>query len=203
MENAAEALRLAALVLIFVLVLSITMNAFSQARQSVDQIVISSDREYLTEYVEQSPSTLRIVGAESIVPTIYRAYKENYKILFTFNDQNKDYLYIKKHNDGTIENIYYIDLEKENISDEYLKEYIIKRILFGDTLKRKNRAEWDKYESMVTDIKFNPYGLYNKIKGRTYEEHLGVYFQEEKNGDVTHTTANKSEKRVITYIEKK
>ena len=202
MENAAEALRLAALVLIFVLVLSITMNAFSQARQSVDQIVISSDREYLTEYVEQSPNTLRIVGAESIVPTIYRAYKENYKILFTFKAPNDDYLYIKKHNDGTNEKIYYIDLEKENISDEYLKEYIIKRILFGNDLRTKNPAQWNKYESMVTDIEFNPYGLYNKIKGRTYEEHLGVYFQEEKNGDVTHTTANKSEKRVITYIEK-
>lgn len=193
MENATEALRLAAWVLIFVLMLSISINAFSQARQSIDQIIIDSDREYLNSYVENSPSTRRIVGAESIVPTIYRAYKENYKIQFDFLEgTEKDCLY-KRENSGGIEYIKYIDLERENIADETVKEYIIKRILFG------KKALDNNLETIVSSIIFNEDGLYEKIKGNTYEEHLGIYYQEEKNGDVTGSTANKTEKRVITY----
>jgi len=80
MENAAEALKMAGGVLIFVLALSICINAFTNTRQGIDNIVLYSDREFLTTYVEQNKGTKRIVGAESIVPTIYRAYKENIKI---------------------------------------------------------------------------------------------------------------------------
>ena len=87
MENAAEALRMAGGFLIFVLALTICINAFTQARQGIDDVVLYSDREYLSLYLEQNDSTKRVVGAESIVPTIYRAYKENVKINFAFLDR--------------------------------------------------------------------------------------------------------------------
>jgi hypothetical protein len=97
MENAAQALRLAAWVLIFILALSLCINSFTQARQSVDQILMSTDREYITTYVDQAKNTQRIVGAETIVPTIYRAYKENFKIRFKFleNTGHKKPLYYR------------------------------------------------------------------------------------------------------------
>ena len=81
MENAAEALKIAAWVLIFVVALSMCINSFSQARQTMDTILEYNDKEYSYTYVEDNGSTERIVGYESIIPTIYRAYKENYKII--------------------------------------------------------------------------------------------------------------------------
>lgn len=82
MENVADALKMAAAVLVFVLALSISINAFGEARQSSQIILDSRDREYDYTYVENAESTQRIVSAETIIPSIYRAYKENYKIVF-------------------------------------------------------------------------------------------------------------------------
>ena len=48
------------------------------------------------------------------------------------------------------------------------------------------------------DIKNN--GLYNQIKGKQFTESLGVYYQEEIDGNQSNTPdANKTKKRVITY----
>ena len=71
MENAAEALKLSAWVLIFVVALSICINAFSEARATMDTILEYNDREYNDTYVEEAETTQRIVGYESIIPTIY------------------------------------------------------------------------------------------------------------------------------------
>ena len=83
MENAADALQMAAFVLIFVLALSISINAFGEARQTSQIILDYKDREYDYTYVEDNGETTeRIVSAETIIPSIYKAYKENYKIVF-------------------------------------------------------------------------------------------------------------------------
>ena len=82
MENAADALKIAAAVLIFVVALSISITAFGEARATVTSILEYRDREYDYTYIEDNGTTQRIVGLETIVPTIYRAYKENYKIIF-------------------------------------------------------------------------------------------------------------------------
>lgn len=82
MENAAEALKMAAAFLIFVVALSISINAFGEARRTSQTILDNRDREYDYTYVEDNGTTERIIGAETIVPSIYKAYKENYKIVF-------------------------------------------------------------------------------------------------------------------------
>lgn len=82
MENATDALHMAAAVLIFVLALSISINAFGEVRQTSQTILEYKDREYDYSYVEDNGTTQRIVSAETIIPSIYRAYKENYKIVF-------------------------------------------------------------------------------------------------------------------------
>lgn len=204
MENAAEALKMAAWVLIFVLALSVTMNAFSQARQSIDQIILDSDREYVTEYVEESPSTHRIVGAESVLPTIYRAYKENIKIKF----ENSDYIYQKRNPvnnslediNNSLEDIYTIDLTDESYSDENMRLYILKRILFGSKVIVDETLEG----KISGELKFRDDGFYDVIKGNTYEEFIGVYAQGEENGVIagTESSHNKTEKKVITFVKK-
>ena len=192
MENAAEALKLAAAVLIFVLALSICVNAFAEARIASQTILDYRDREFESEYLDYNrENTERIVGLETIVPSIYKAYKESYKIVF---DEEIE-LYQEKQDDGTWKPINYIDLKEENLASG-TEEKFIKVILYG-----KNSVE----EQYVINfeapgrIKFYEEGLYNKIKGKTFKEKSGIYYTDEVDGAIEGPVANKITKRVITY----
>ena len=73
MENAADALKMAAAVLIFVVALSISINAFSEVRTTATTILNYKDNEYDYTYVQSNGGTERLVGLESIIPTIYKS----------------------------------------------------------------------------------------------------------------------------------
>ena len=209
MENATEALKMAGGVLIFVLALSICINAFTNTRQGIDNLVLYSDREFLTTYVEQNKGTKRIVGAESIVPTIYRAYKENIKINFQFSEnQESDIvpLYtVSSYGSDEDQKIYSIDLDNQVHGSEKQREFFLYNILFGTEIRRimYSNDKYDEYKATISDITFNKNGLYQRLtKGDlmgTYEESLGVYFPPEKDGTTDKSTTNKTEKKVITY----
>jgi len=210
MENAADALKMAAAVLIFVLALSISINAFSEARQASDIILKYNDREYEYTYVEENKDsngnvlTERIVGMESIIPSIYKAYKENYKIVF------KDIiLYIKRNPKINTDDlkINYIDLQNESLpGGEEQKRKFINVILYG---KNFFTLDWInvKKEFEISGIFFNEDwdGLYSRIQNKKFNESLGVYYQEEVEGTSpvgdSMPNVNKTKKRVITYSE--
>ena len=90
MENAADALKMAGSVLLFVIALSIAVLSITQARESADRVLAYSDRETLSiegdsrfyYLAGNNDDTNRYVGKETIIPSIYRAYKENFKIIF-------------------------------------------------------------------------------------------------------------------------
>lgn len=91
MENASDAIIMAGAVLIFVIALSVAMTVFSQARETVDTVVYASDRTNYYEYLEVDISNNvknRIVGLETIIPTLYKYYKENYTVVF-LNENGK------------------------------------------------------------------------------------------------------------------
>ncbi len=211
MENVAHALQIAGFVLIFVLALSISINAFGEARQTAQIILDNTDREYDYTYVEQQTDattgnliTQRIVRAETIIPSIYKAYKENYKIVFKFKTDNplaQDGLYRKKISQTETVPIYYIDLEKEVLGSNKRKEYFIEGIIHGsDQLKLKYSS--DVIQKWInSNIVLNNYSMYDIIKGRNFVEKLGVYYQEELQPDINTPDANKTKKRVITYEE--
>lgn len=219
MENAADALKMAAAVLIFVLALSITISAFSEARQASDIILRYNDREYEDIYIKETEIkdssgrliTERIVGMESIIPSIYKAYKENYKIVFDnpSNLTGREIVLYRKRNatNGTgteWEDKNYIDLENESIAGgEEQKRIFINAILYGKSFYSNSNDpdKWNKVkaEFKTLGIKFNDDGLYSKIKEKKYKESLGVYYQEEVYGDSNMPDANKTKKRVITY----
>ena len=74
MENAVDALKLGAAVLIFVLALSVSVTAFSEARIASSTLLDYRDREFWLGssdywYSEASNQT-RTVGKESIIPSI-------------------------------------------------------------------------------------------------------------------------------------
>lgn len=199
MENAGEALQIAAAVLIFVLALSISINAFGEARQSAQIVLDYQDREYDYTYIVGN-TTQRKVGVEAIVPAIYKAYKENYKIVFDTTKFGSKGLYLKKDKTGNEQGVNSIDLEKEVLGSDAQKERFIKAILYGPD--PSTRTEF------LTNlgIRFlHDEGIYGIIRRNkyTFVEKLGVYYQEELElqGTSNSPDTNKNKKRVITYAD--
>mgnify|MGYP006976120091 FL=1 len=199
MENATDALKMAAAVLIFVLALSISINAFGEARRASQVILDYRDREYDYTYIT-SGTTQRQVGLETIIPSIYKAYKENYKIIFDMQNINdKNGLYSKKNENGNYDEINYIDLEKEVLGSDKQKEEFIKAIIYGkDSISDEYKKEFSDLGINLKDV-----GIYARIKGNKVTEKLGVYYQEDmQTGGSNTPDANKTKKRVITYTDK-
>ena len=140
---------------------------------------------------------------------------EAFKNLFDFfafldNKIEDECLYSKENlTTGEKEYLTYIDLESENISDETKKDYIIKRILFGNEFESGNDnngfdIEYSKDLEKQLKIKFSPEGLYYRLmryvdRNTQFEEELGVYYPDEAQGTNDKSTINKTEKKVITY----
>lgn len=220
MENAIDALHMAAAVLIFVVALSISINAFGEVRMTAQTILDSKDKEYSYTYVEDNGTTERIVGLESIVPSIYKAYKENYKIVFRDDDSSEDAndllgddgIYrVRDSTTGNLVGIYKIDLEEEILGSNTQKEQFIMAILYGSRYAEFNTVK-DNFQQNL-GIYLNNQGIYDKIKnnGTGLRENLGIYYQEEVPTDggagdpnipeSSVPDANKTTKRVITFTK--
>lgn len=198
MENAADALKMAAAVLIFVLALSIIILFFGQVRETADTIIDYRDRE--TQYIDgnyyyKSIGTERQVGLETIVPSIIRAYLENYKIVF---EGLNEPIYTIKLSNGTEIEKYSLDLETnqntqyKNVvlaNDEQKAEFLC-GILYHNF--KTNESQFNK----KFNIKIGQKSLYEQLKNAKVTEYLGVYYQED-NESVPNV--NKIEKRIITY----
>ena len=206
MENAADALLMAGMMMIFILALSLSMTSFSKARSTADKIIEYNDREYEYEYVELNIgrdgeiSTKRIVGVESIIPAIYKAYKENYKIVFKSGDGDDQFIKLYKRNEKFISRI---DLENDVIGSDDEKERFLKCLLNPSDSDPNVQSDIEKFRR--TGFYFDSSecldgvdGLYKYLTSHTFEESLGIYYQEELTETET-PDANKTEKRVITY----
>ena len=94
MENAVEGLKLAFAVLLLTMALSLTIAFFSKARTTAEAVLQSSDKTAYYDYskysVPQDTSGNRIVGYETIIPTLYKYDKERYKVIFKQGSYNAD-----------------------------------------------------------------------------------------------------------------
>ncbi len=210
-ENIADALKMAGSVLLFVMGLSIAILAFSQARESMDIVLSYSDRESLSiegdsrfYYLSNDNDTSRYVGKETIIPAIYRAYKENYKIVFKFPD---DYYLFKKEVKNTEglnkeKEISTLDLANQSLSSDLESRQFLNGIIYGVFTYEDGKTKTD-YISKF-NIKPNNVCLYNylteKEKKYKIKESLGTYYIEDVNETREKVNnVNKTEKRVITY----
>ena len=209
MENAVDALKMAGSVLLFVLALSIAVPAFTNARIAIDAILDKSDRESLTienddrfYYVSSgnasnsSTQLNRRVGLETIIPAMYRAYKENYRIVFVFKDSSY-YLYKK---DG--EEMRTIDLYNQSIASDEQSKVFLNGIIYG--FGNKTDLERTKWETQFGVKSYSGSPLYDYISSYTgnIKEELGAYYMEEVQGGSAGSGITKNnyvEKRVITY----
>lgn len=208
MENASEALFMAFAVLVFVVALSIGISSFSLARQTTQAIVDRTDRDFDYKYISSTLNSegkameIRTVGVETIVPALYRAYKENYIVRFykeengTTNPLN---IYKRKVNGEMVETNE-INLEKESIANQEKATLFIDKVLYGGL---KNVTS---FNNNFENLQVN--GFYDIIKKTKFKEELGVYYIEDVNNgepnsnDDEISEVNKTEKRVITYITK-
>lgn len=217
MENAVEALKMAGSVLIFIIALSIAILLFSQAREAIDSVLKYSDREYATieennrfYYLANINDTQRYVGIETIIPSIYRAYAESYKIVFEFPDDY--YLYEDLSTSRFVRKIDAIDKTGVNSKNlDFLNgivyhKYEPERGNFGTKNKR-----------VLNETSLYDY-ITEKLKTYKIKETLGTYYMEDKideNGNQLNirydynegkktnpseiSDVNKRELRVITY----
>lgn len=209
-ENIADALKMAGSVLLFVMGLSIAILAFSQARESMDIVLSYSDRESLSiegnprfYYLSKDNDTSRYVGKETIIPAIYRAYKENYKIVFKFPD---DYYLFKqevKNAKGLNKEkkISTLDLANQSLSSDLASRQFLNGIIYGDFEYENEKSKNDyinKFKITPNDISLYQY-LTEKESTYKIKEYLGTYHIEDVNGTSEVNAVNKTEKRVITY----
>ena len=89
MENATEAFKMSFAVLVLIVALSLTIYSFTKVRETSAAMTRQKDIKeyYQTLSLENGVSSnnalsSRIVGVETVIPTLYRYYKENYTVLF-------------------------------------------------------------------------------------------------------------------------
>lgn len=92
MENAVEALKMAFAVMVFIIALSVSMISFSKVKATSDLVLYTKDETNYYEYQGAigRAAENRIVGLETIIPTLYKYYKENYTVLFREGNYNFD-----------------------------------------------------------------------------------------------------------------
>lgn len=104
MEDAAEALKMAFSVFAFIIAIGLAFTTFNQSKRVADIVVSSSDRTYVESYTEaeiiDQERYGRVVGAETVIPNLYRYYKEKYSIEIASNNE-------------TIENVFNLDTERQ------------------------------------------------------------------------------------------
>ncbi|MFR2197623.1 MAG: hypothetical protein ACLS90_06285 [Clostridia bacterium] len=212
MENVADALKMAADFLVFITALAIGITSFSQARSTAQILLNYTDREYETQYVESTSTTDRVVGAETIIPTIYRAYKENYKIMFYNSDDNNNKMELFKKGEQPIN---YIDLGSDSkilsLADDAKKDDFIMVLLYGNKAKVTTVTTGEDFRKKMKNeqgINLPEDGIYGTIKSSKFIERFGVYYPDEERessdtGDESSSTnvptANKDKKRIISY----
>lgn len=166
MEDAVEALKLAAWVLIFILALSIVFMVFSQAKEVADIVLNYSDNTYFASYVEAETSNGngRTVGIETVIPTLYRYYKEKYSVDIVVNDK------IEEKFDEEIERKVY---SRNDDTYKYLYENGIPW-LANPNIDIKNRvsAYIGKNADTVNDIRLSKYAnkSLKNYKDQTFTE---------------------------------
>lgn len=197
MENATEALKIVFGIIMFVMALTLSISCFSQASSAIDAIITMRDREVEYTYVKPSSDFNKVVGVETVIPTMYKAYKENFSIYFyeyyNSEDDNKPlvlYNYYDPNGNQAIP-VNYIDLEKE------LLPSATEAINHLNILLGKKRANIQYEKQFVHDD-----GLYEYFKDKKFKEILGEYYQEDAvaGKETDALEINKVKKRKITYI---
>lgn len=200
MENAIDALYMAASILLLVIALAVGISSFSNLRISADRILNFGDRVdkatveengnkvYINYIANTDSSDVRTVKADTVMTTVRRVFKESYTI------------YIKTKNMPT----YGTNLANTVISTEKDQKYNNNLLISKNEQIIKISIDGENYKNLVETGSYHKVSdsfmdqLYDLIKNSYFKEYLGIY-QIETEGDVS--SANKNTYRTITFIE--
>ncbi len=183
MENAAQAIKMAAFVMIFVGALSIAMYSLTKARTTTETILQSSNDRNFYSYVDEDDyiasssefRTERIVQFDSILPTLYRYYKENYRIEFYQSDGTTGIGLYTPRNQIQMTNVLDIDIEMQN--NEYWQG--------------SSQATKENLDKIITNELW-------RYEDRSFKEELGIVETNDSDNELLEDI-NKQTKRVIRY----
>ena len=181
MENVSDALIMAGQVLIFIIALTVCISSFSTLRAGIDSTIsqtetikFAKDSEGYINFIQSRDSgATRIVGAETVVSSMYRAIKEDFTMYLKLKDSTFSLVQTR------------LGDKIDNYEIKYNNEEKCLKITIANDANYISNALLKK-------------GLYDIIKGKKFEEHIGEY-QEEFEGV---SSENKKVNRIITYIEK-
>lgn len=155
MENAVDALKLAFALLVFVIAVALTFSIVGQAKATSDTILAINDKTSLYEYVETSEENAsnkdRIVGFETILPTIYRYAKEQYAVTILDTDGTPIVRY-DLYTEGFMQRWDEILKNVRRTGDKVELEEIRTRIqLVDDVIQKETGKQNAIWSSMTTD----------------------------------------------------
>lgn len=184
MENAAEALKMAAFVLLFLGALSIAMFTLSKARTTSQEILELQDNRNSYAYIENDDyiasnatfKTERVVTFDAILPTIYRYYKENYRVEFYDESGKGIHLYNPRGYLNSTTNALDIDAEMQN----------------NESWQGSPQATKEHLDTIVKSVLMS-------YSDKKFKEELGIIETENASDDPLLDDINKQTKRVIRY----
>jgi len=185
MENAGDALKMAFAVIVFVMALSISIYMFTEARTAADLVLHKSDITRFMDYIEGQDvigTESRIVGLETIIPTLYKYYKENYTVIFRERNGQPLEIYRTKTNTelwsaGYINKYYENDIDKRVCSFDVDEETRRHEPWTGNTLYYKQNLD-----AFLSGGKFynpNGNGMYYDYSD-TFKESFIEHYRKEK-----------------------
>ena len=202
MENAVDALYMGFAVLVFVVALSLSIFSFTEVTSASQRIMDARDKTTMYNYYT-STGTSRIVTREDIIPTLYRAYYENYIVKFENVPelQSAGGLYQVKNKDNRFDNTYLIDLENQTIGSHKDADALITALLqgnLGTLIDEDKNSRFTSFKVLLND------SFYDILGGKTFEEDIGLFFNEDRGGELKEGVydVNKTQKRIITYTYK-
>lgn len=190
MENISDAVKMAGAALIFVLLLTVTLNLYRQARETSDIILYETDR---TNYYQKIRPTqngvTRVVGIETVIPTIYSyCHGGGVSVRIKLKNESKE---SKIHwsstntpgnNNSNDEEIFDVGLESElNGSNATKPEDYIKNLS-----DKYGSAPWkDDRNKQLERINAFLYGGKLEYASGWYLEYIGSFVDEYKNSTFT------------------
>lgn len=200
MENAVEALKMAFAVMLLTLALSLSIAFFSKARATAEMVLQSADETAYYDYTRydlpEDPSGNRIVGYETIIPTLYKYDKERYKV--TFKKGNYD------SSTGELTNVVPLSIyETESIRANWSKNYTNDfdgRTTYNSTYNEMSICSFD----IVEETQRNEPWVGNSEQIKLHLDAIfsgGTYSLPQYNGRTIDYSNNPLSKRTNKFVE--
>ena len=188
MENATQALLMAASVLLLIVALTISISSFATLKVQVEDIVDARDEVLLTKdesggylnYIKNDDNDVRTVGVETIISAFRRLRKEQYIIYIKAKNENLSQIREK-----------YADLITTSEAQKYNNSEIIEKNT--EIIKLSASGAQNRY---LDDDNFIN-SLYEILNGNTYKEYIGIY----QNKADSVSEANKVTYKIITFVQ--